>query len=1065
MYKKNQNNLVVYSASAGSGKTFSLVTEYISMILDKFSLYGSTYYRNILAITFTKAATKEMKERVLDVLTWLSERKDDKDDCKGYMPEIVRKTRKSPKEISESSGKILKDILHNYSFFNISTIDSFFSKVLNNLSRELGIEGDLSVIIKDEEYNKKAVDRVLSLSEEDSDQGRLLRYWLMAFFRKKQDEGKGWKLEKDLNDAVESLQKENKTIELLDHKLCKTDKLKTIAKNLKERKEKLDKKAEELKETFISLCKDYGLEEDHFKWEKNGLYAKAEKYYPQWKKGGVASFCDLCDKVEHNYNDLVNGDATISEDLRNHIKKMYNFENEHRVEYLDSDLIYKNIHTLGISKQLYTEKNNALKDDHVFVLSDTKKILNALSLKDSEASSDMISFIYEKIGSHIKSIMIDEFQDTSLLDWNNLQALQSECLSKGGKAFVFGDIKQSIYRFNNGDWHILDNLTKQEENTVVSLDKNFRTFGNIVEFNNLLFKDIYENFPKQKIKPGYENKGSVSVTFADSEAEVLNRLEDEIKKCFLSGYKPKDIAILCRDKNSIEVITSFLKEKDRLREEAIQAGDFPAVKYRYNPTSDDAFELGSSDAVTLLVSTLQYLYNKDNEIASQAVLYNDFKQTDPKNKQDIENSLDKEAVKKIDKMREKDIYNLSLMENAIEIANILHLEDSVYLPAFYDYLRAFICSHKSTPEEFFDYWESTLKTQKIVMGTNEDSIRVTTIHKSKGLEYNVVIVPIRNNKTWEFFKSKAEIWVNNEQKNYKDMDLPPVFRTQVGVLKDSSFNDEYEKEKEAQRSDNFNLLYVAFTRAKKHLRFISIRVKEAGSLNAARIIEDRILEMYSKRNFTEEVRNHYTTYRYKKWSIIQDDQDQDEKQEGNKLELSMSFSPNALKFACTEKSKEYFSGKEREQSLSKREFGIEMHKILSKIKTRQDIEQNSALWKQYFQDYDTIEILLKAMMDHCKDRLWFDGSFKVLNEKNILTQGKEKLNIRRPDRIMFKDDRVEIVDYKFAEFDQKTHQNHVKQIEEYKELLKKMGYSNISSHIWYINHKEDSVEQEIITVE
>lgn len=1017
------SKLTIYSASAGSGKTFNLVAEYISILMEYMQKGKQLSFKSILAVTFTNASTREMKDRIIDVLVSLSKN----ENSNPYLPVIKKKTLLSENQIIEYSNKILTEIIHNYSFFNISTIDSFFQLILRNMAKELGISNGFSIILDDKEYNSRAVKNIIQKSKEDTPQGKMLSLVLYKYFLKRQDDNKSWNFSKNLenilnslnsNDILDCLSDENNNISNL---LNIED---TIKKNIKEIKDK----AQEYKSNFLNLCKELALNEDDFKGGTKGVFYKIDHHLTEIKDKYL-----IAKLVEDYFNDKEYvKKGTTPQKLVSLIEEIDTFLQEKVEEYRSLLLFYDNIYPLALIKILYDEKSGLLKQDDNFVLKNTKQVLRGLSLQEDNYS-DKISFIYEKIGTYLESIMIDEFQDTSSIDWYNLYALIRECLSEeDGKAFIFGDIKQSIYRWNNGDWRILYSLTQDKDNEVIDLENNFRTFGNIVDFNNSFFSYLFDGYKNQIIRPEYQDKGSVRIEFISKDDDMIQQTINEIDYYINLGYKVEDIAILCRETKNITTLAEYLKTLDI-------KGTKP---YKYNPISDDAFVLSSSGAIKLIITAMRYLADKNKNICKELIF---------KEKPD--------ALEKIEKIRSKIYSKTSLFDIVAELSNILNINDTVFMPAFYDSIKNFINNFSGDLNDFLDYWDSTLKTQKVETSAQDNSLRLCTIHKSKGLEFPIVIIPYFS---WTTFKSKDSIWVFNKENKVVNI---PVLKCNISDLQDTCFDDIYQEEKEMQRIDNLNLLYVALTRPKKHLSIIATTTKTKQTVGCETNVGNILYNYINSHVEDFKQEDKVMLYKNKETAYYKDDKETS--YSNLNPNLSMQLNKNALVFSTPSESENYFKIQDAELNKKKREFGSMMHGFISNILTAEDLTNKAKIFSKQYEHWQEIQQVCKLMIEFSNKKHWFDGSYKIINERNILYKKDENLKLKRPDRIMMKEDLVEIVDYKFTKFNEERNKKYTQQVQEYKSLLQRIGYKNINSYLWYIDidlNIELSVNQQIIEV-
>ncbi|MCH3924289.1 MAG: UvrD-helicase domain-containing protein [Bacteroidales bacterium] len=1016
----NENKLQIYLASAGSGKTFNLVVEYLDLLMK-----NPESFKNILAVTFTNASTKEMKDRIVEVLLYLSNAKEDEVKENSYYKVLQTKQLNEQNknltvnEVKQKTQKALRDILHNYSFFNILTIDSFFQLILRNLAKEIGINSSFNLVIDDSDYNKQAVENLIKDSGQKDKEGKLLKDWLYEFFRYQQENNKSWNFKKTLLDFTKELQ--NKFVrQHIDDEFLSLENLGKELKRLEAENKKLENELEQRKKEFFDICKKEEIDVN----DNIIFYNKSKGIHNKIKNLSMDKDCDVIEKSIEEYNNGTDylSKGTSSQELVNCIENINNFFQESYFVYHTRKQIIQSIYPIGVLSYISKKKNELLKEDNVFVLSNTEYLLSFLTNND-------LPFVYEKIGQIINNVMIDEFQDTNTLSWQNFNILIQECLSSYGKAFVFGDIKQSIYRFREGDWRILNNLVEDESNKIIRLEYNFRTLGNIVEFNNGLFSKLYFKEEKQKIKQGNEDKGSVRIKFLDKETEDMYlATKNEIDYYLEKGYQLKDITILCRDNKYIIDLANRLKQEEK----------------QYNPISDVAFLFSCSKAVNTIICALRYLNDKSYVISKEFINEN-------------ENLKNLETI--------KDIRKESLLELVVKLAKLLNVEqDTRFLPAFYDKVQDFMQTKSEKIEDFLDYWDRELNEKTVENKNIRDCLQITSIHKSKGLEYNVVIVPYCN---WEMQKTKENIWIYNIGEGEKLTSMP-IINASVAQLSKTIFQKEREEELYMQKIDNINLSYVAFTRSKKHLSIISSFTEKETKDNKKK--EDnkpesdmgKILHKYiiTSDLFSENEEGFYL-YKGKDVEYYEDKEKSEEQEEVVEVK-EIDFKDNALEFSSNKKSKEYFQS----ENESKRHRGTILHNLLSKIKTENDrvgaINKIKNIYKTEEIDEKGLNNILNSMFLFAKPYRWFDGTMQVMNERSIINiKGEEKE--KRPDRIMIKDDEVVVVDYKFAQEEEKSHQKYIKQVNEYRDLLQEVGYKNVKCFLWYIPDNEQ--EQKIIEVQ
>lgn len=965
----------IYSASAGSGKTFSLVCEYIEKLLE-----NPYAYRNILAVTFTNKSTNEMKTRILSTLYGLAT---NQSYAKDYLKKLQENTSKSEQTIREKSKEILQTILHDYSYFNIETIDSFLQKVLKNLTKEVGVGSRFDLILDESDYLEKAIEK-LNNSEE-------LKNYVAELIDKRLEEGNNWNYNTILLELAKDLNKQ--TIrESLKSQTINTEE---ILKYAKEQRNIYNKFLKDLHDKINSFKKDFNSKEvikSSFRKNDYALVKEAEPFC-QYEKVILKKFQNQENK--ERYEEIV--DFFDKERLQAFMAK------------LEIDSVYEYI----LLPYIKLFKEEALKEDNVFVLKDTAGLL-AEMIKGND-----VSFVYEKIGTKIKHVMIDEFQDTSQLSWENFQFIANECSSNQGSTTIFGDLKQSIYRFNEGDWTIMNNLIEENQGKLIELDTNYRTDKNIIEFNNGFFKTLYENQifktkVKQKAKNN-EDKGLLRFNFLEKakDIDVLDKTLEEINYYISKGFNYCDIALLFRSNKKLALTAQYLKTKG------------------ISPISSEAFAFNTSDSIKTIIYCLRLINNNEERIAQYALkIY----------------GQSEETIQKI-KSINKD--NTPLIDVIDTIINLCQIDTKdVFISAFYERLIEYCQQKPQQLSLFLKYWNEELKDSTISFddnqensNTNDKKIKLLSVHKSKGLEFPIVIIPFFE---WQIVNNINKLWIDNV-----DSKSPiQLFRANLSELEKTDntiYKQTAQFETNEQIIDTYNLMYVAFTRAKQALSTISKTTKE-------NCCSKYLLDYLSEKEFSINENGCYV--------IGNDNLSKEEKGEKEKTQdifnhngenitskiEEANFSQQAeIKFSLSKQAQDYFDIHQNNSSEEKRNRGIALHNICSKIYEEKDLETLSLSQED--------KAVIKQMFTESKDYKWFDGTYKVLNEKEIISNGE----VKRIDRIMFGKDEVIILDYKFTE-DTENEEKYHKQLKEYKQIVSQMGYKNIKTYLWFVEIKIEEVK-------
>lgn len=972
----------IYSASAGSGKTFSLVCEYLEKLLE-----NPYAYRNILAVTFTNKSTNEMKTRILSTLYGLAT---NQSYAKDYLKKLQENTSKSEQTIREKSKEILQTILHDYSYFNIETIDSFLQKVLKNLTKEVGVGSRFDLILDESDYLEKAIEK-LNNSEE-------LKNYVAELIDKRLEEGNNWNYNTILLELAKDLNKQ--TIrESLKSQTINTEE---ILKYAKEQRNIYNKFLKDLHDKINSFKKDFNSKEvikSSFRKDNYALVKEAEP------------FCKYTSVILKKFQ---------TQENKERYEEIVDFFDKGRLQAFMAKLEIDSVYEYILLPYIKLFKEEALKEDNVFVLKDTAGLL-AEMIKGND-----VSFVYEKIGTKIKHVMIDEFQDTSQLSWENFQFIANECSSNQGSTTIFGDLKQSIYRFNEGDWTIMNNLIEENQGKLIELDTNYRTDKNIIEFNNGFFKTLYENQifktkVEQKAKNN-EDKGLLRFNFLEKakDIDVLDKTLEEINYYISKGFNYSDIALLFRSNKKLALTAQYLKTKG------------------ISPISSEAFAFNTSHSIKTIIYCLRLINNNKERIAQYALkIY----------------GQSEETIQKI-KSINKD--NTPLIDVIDTIINLCQIDTKdVFISAFYERLIEYCQQKPQQLSLFLKYWREELKDSTISLddnqensNTNDKKIKLLSVHKSKGLEFPIVIIPFFE---WQIVNNINKLWIDNV-----DSKSPiKLFRANLSELEKTN-NHYYEQtaqfETNEQIIDTYNLMYVAFTRAKQALSTISKTTKE-------NCCSKYLLDYLSEKEFSI---NENGCYVIGNDNLSKEEKGEKEKKQDifnhngenitSKIEEA-NFSQQAeIKFSLSKQAQDYFDIHQNNSSEEKRNRGIALHNICSKIYEEKDLEDVLAKIEDESLKQEA-ETIIKQMFLDAKKYEWFSGAYKVLNEKEIISNGQT----RRIDRIMFGKDEVIIVDYKFTE-DKENENKYHEQLKEYKQIVSNMGYKNIKTYLWFIGNEIKEVE-------
>ena len=1063
--------LTVYKASAGSGKTFTLTIEYIKLLIkDPLS------YKQILAVTFTNKATEEMKMRILSQLYGLSRLLPDSN---AYLEIIKKDTELSEEQIRQRSSLALGYLIHNYSYFQIQTIDTFFQGVLNNLARELDLTARLRVTLNDEQLKERAVDRLI---EELDPKNKVLK-WVLDLLEENQEENKAWNIISELKSFGKNIfsdlykQNEKQLSSFLEDENKVKEFRNTLIKTKEESIEKLDKGVV----AFFDILNESGLDITDF---KNGAR-------------GVPSYFLTLQKKEYTktnfpsktaLNGLTSSDAWISKGgeekkpyLRSLVEQrlmpLLNDVESMRVPVtktiLSVTLTLQHLNKLRLLSNIEKKVHEINNENNQFLLSDTQMLLNSM-IEESDSP-----FLFEKIGTRLEHIMIDEFQDTSTTQWKNFKILLNECLSHAESSnLIVGDVKQSIYRWRNGDWKLLNNINQEFNHSedvldIKNLTTNYRSSRNIITFNNAFFNALVETEARilhdisekeeEQLKSAYSdvaqlvpkskpNKGYVQIELLKKEVyeeETLAQTKAIIQDLLNKGAQPKDIAIIHRKNDKLQEIANYLMN------------EMPHLHF----VSSEAFKICSSSAVNIIIKALQFLVNNDDKLAlaelvqtyQTEVLQNkDIDSLMVENRDCLENLLPKSFYSNINELRELALLNLiETIFNAFSLDTLK--EQTSYVCTFYDKVNEFITDNGSNLPLFLNQWEddfynTTISTEQL------DGITLITIHKCKGLEYKHVIMPFCD---WKL-KQDATMLFKTPEAPFSQIPILPIYNSRNKMM-NTIFESQYIEEYSQTIVDNLNMLYVAFTRACDSLFVISCARQNisyrASSIEAA---ITNIKEQLPDCTIIDELDKDDCYFKFEYGQLEVEAKQKEEEKSMNIFktpvishQIDIKNYAEKASFLQSNKSNEYLKGEETESKQQQYiELGQVLHKIFSQIKTKEDIAyaieelnyegviDNKKINKENLQN------LIYKRFENPTVEEWFSDRWTVFNECAILSVDPTTNSVikRRPDRVIYDGDQMIVIDFKFGS----PKDIYIQQIESYIALLKEMGYKKIKGYLWFV---------------
>lgn len=1039
----------IMKASAGSGKTYNLAKTYIRLLLQNDDRYA---YRHILAVTFTNKATEEMKSRILKELHILATDPAQSDYHDDFVPSLLP----SDAEISAKASRVLRDILHDYSAFAVSTIDRFFQQTLKAFSREIGQFASYQVELDRNSLVAESVDRVLdSLTEADTG----LLAWLTDNVLEQIEQGGRYSPDANLLKLALRMKSAQRQEELdkagIDEAAAYSPHvLGNIRKACRQIIADFRKAVKENAAAAVAVLNAAKVEAK----DSNRGFMKALEVYAGLDdrdaiKPPTASFMEKAPDSEKWFS-AAKAKALLGKVYPALMDPMLAFcnlwEKEYPV-YQTAVILDRQIYGLGVARELSDAFKELMKEKNVLCIDDSNVILRDI-IDNSDAP-----FIYEKIGVRFDHFLLDEFQDTSSVQWTNFSPLLKNSDSQGHESLIVGDIKQSIYRWRGSDWKLLADevpATFPDSGTEV-LDTNYRSLKNVVTFNNEYFKaaaevldglggekdgrisHIYSDV-EQEVSKLDMPAGSVSITFCPKEEELQKVLES-VQEAVAAGARLSEIAVLVRSNATGESVAGYL------------------IDNGFTVVTDDSLKVKSAVTVRRLVSLLSYVDNPENTVNSYLAEVLDIKVPD--------------GYTSLIDMAESVIRELKASDaDGVVEGEILHVQ------SFMDHLQDYVANYGNNLRGFLKYWED--KDPSISSPSSGDSVRVMTIHKSKGLDFPYVIIPFAENIT--LFKADSR-WCSPDLSGTQLEGVAEgVYDVYLSQSSESTlFSEHYKDERFLQQVDNINTIYVAMTRAALGMHVIAqtpaqkcqdaIRdkvpyaftdfsqilywfVAASGKMKDVRrsggegFVRFDVGEMVDFTSLRKEKKSDVMAFRtgeggsYPSFALNPEagENETDVRERGR-----LKFSADSLDF--------FSADGDAGISASNRIRGVVLHDILASVVVPEDLDEavdrSLASGEVTQGEAEEIRRLLADRIAEGAGRGWFPDSARVLNETSLIDVDG---SIFRPDRVVVDGNKVVVIDYKSGEH----RKSYERQLARYADIWRRMGYEDVSSVLWYVHTGE-----------
>ncbi len=1066
-FTETQPKLHIYSASAGSGKTFTLTRYFLYLALqDPFE----KPFR-ILAITFTNKATAEMRTRILKALTELADEKGSE-----HSRFLCDSLHIDESELTRRAQIALSEILHRFQHFHISTIDKFFQKILRSFAREIKRIGFETEIEEDD-----ASDFMVQGLMEDITQNELLKNWMLQFARERiASKEVSWNFSNEIKAFASRLFSEKyKELKSKNQRSIPLEAFVDLKVNLTELMEQLESELNQIVQAAKTKLSKLPLDEmpqasrspilanlmtkTEFPLSTpfyENLYQKAEAYFSKNESKLKPEHIAWLDVYKNDF-----------------VQACLNFCSENGKNYHTARLILNNLYTLALSTDLLKHLEAYRNEHNILLLSDSADFISIMT-RDADSP-----FLYEKIGAKYDHFLLDEFQDTSSLQWSNMAPLIANSIDQGYENLIVGDAKQAIYRFRNGDKNLLQFKVNEQFAPLAQthfLDTNYRSQQLIVQFNNSItllatmvmqkiydqentsdfFKeelqrsvDLYKNSAQKHHKQNggyvemqyfpipYKDKNEEGEDAEDENPEILfEQARLHILDALSRGYKQSDICVLSYKKEPLRNFAHFITLKNEDNKD-------PQIF----TVSSETGMITRSAAVRCVIAAMRFAYNQNETIALTELIQGWYHlQNHPFHASLLMGYKQKENLMALlpTNFSFATLLNKPLLDMFYGIVEQFdlhnHKEHAPYLCALEDIIIQFTHKYKSGLADFLPYWNKNVEKFTLNASDETNGVKLMTIHKAKGLEFPIVICLMDNMSTQPSGFSN-HIWVSREE----GLSAPlGVLNIQVkSDLLESEFAQAYEKEMTEYINDGLNLFYVAVTRAEKELYLLSkLKLNKDGSVNKSSSISQHLYQAFFREKF----------YPVPKQDLFLD---LTQYIDGDKLVLGqkeMYQSKDKAK-AQNEVADFYFCNPNRPIKIKparilteKKEIRLGMlsHELLAMVKSQSDIDRTIQEWFMNGDitqnEMEDLKSLLGRLFTNTQVRQWFNTQAEVLTETPLISPNG---SLKIPDRILLHADFNEVIDFKTG----KAMSEHEKQIAEYAALLSEITNKPSRAYLFYLS--------------
>ncbi|MFV0238237.1 MAG: UvrD-helicase domain-containing protein [Flavobacteriales bacterium] len=1024
--------LKIYNASAGSGKTYTLVKEYLSIILKTNDYY---HFSRILAITFTNKAAAEMKDRILTALKEFAS-KEPSDWETDLFKTLCHELQIEPIQLNERAQKTLSKIIHQYSNFSVSTIDKFTHRLIRNFSQDLGLSSNFEVEMDADKLLRESIEVLLSKLGKDPK----VTYSLVQFSLAKLDEDKSWNISLDLANTAKILLKEDHQEFIKQLKNHSIEDFSRLKKSINIQQKEIKQQCISFSDSFFSILNDSSILLSSFAYQDLPNYFKKFKS-SDLSKISIGSRLQKQLDTQQLYSKSTDSEQAakinaVIPQIEKLIQESSLFLKKNKGSFLLNQLILRTISSLTVINEIEKELTHLKEENNILLNAEFNKIIS------EEIKSQPTPYIYERIGEKYLHYFIDEFQDTSILQWTNLRPLIENQLAQGGNALIVGDSKQSIYRWRGGDPEQFMTLSESGDRLpfkTENLSTNYRSFKEIIQFNNGFYQiaaktfqnDTYEKLYSETTtqKTNTKENGFVEINLIEKKRGVnyhdsqLTYIHNTILSLIEEGFTYKEITLLVRNnKNGIQIAQYLIENQ------------IPII-------SKESLLLKNAIEIQLIEKVLRIIHvENDYKVRVELLMQLHQNQLFSLN-QDLHSFIE-HTIKlplhlffkeleiggvffDLKIARSKSLYDL--VEYSCRAFHLIQEKNNGYLHYFLDFIITYTSRNSNSLHDFLLYWEEKKDKESIVTPNESNAVQIMTIHKSKGLQFPVVILPYAD---WEAFSDRnAHVWMPLENQLYENFDHFYIPANQNLTENHLTGREIIDQNNDQIQLDNLNILYVATTRAIERLYIGTLHQKETKKSSIAYYFNHFLdeLNIPKTEQFLYQIGNKNRTPTSKptkplifipfysnEWRTI--------------LEISTTSST----FWSTEKSTAI-------------EYGNMIHHILSKIdyKHNTDTVLNHFLLtgfipKTYF---NTVERKIKEIINQLN--LYFKSDYLIFNERDIY----HNEHILRPDRVVIKNNYATIIDYKTGE----PNSEHENQLNQYADALEHLNYQVEKKLLVYIH--------------